>query len=455
MSRLEIVALQKDEIWPEGFAAQTQQVVKSIITWETSHQPAWYPMPGRSLFYPDCHTGALLKIKGAGFYNPETISFSGIKRATTPVPSGSHPMPPQERAFKRNIVHVDPADLPPFPMQSVQSHSAPIGGMTYRIAQNDQRIFKRLQQSGLPSNTPITAYQYAHLQLEGECMGVSVSRLPEGALQTTPFDLFMHWHLPVSGDDIPAWCKQYLSEEGFSLDRPDHRVVIISSLARHAGKLLRQFSTSARLYRFSGSPDNWSMRNDLLHPLFFSDVDTAAFLDDILPGRHGWEVLRNLVSAIHQWIYFFLPAVSWPESGYTFQMLRGADFIRNMLDGFFTEADPGRLTNAADHIWQLAAEAYNSAVGRQLPLRGGEAQFQLFHPRPAFYFAVMRILKTLVVSSALPAEFPSTDLSAKGIDLYTAASAGHPSHVAFYPDLSVEEMLSQMNHYASHGTVGH
>src|SRR2546430_465313 len=85
--------------WCIDVPSTLRSLAEAIISWKIPHKAAWYPQPGRTLVLS--REGYILKIKGAGFYNPSNVSYSGTRRTTTPVPEGDVPMPPLQRVFAR------------------------------------------------------------------------------------------------------------------------------------------------------------------------------------------------------------------------------------------------------------------------------------------------------------------------------------------------------------------
>ena len=434
MHRIELIGR-----WPLDMPSGLQVRVEEIIAWKISHNPAWYPQPGRTLVLVGDDPNYKLKVKGAGFYNPSNISFSGARRTTVPVPEGMVPMPPLQQAFKRDLIHADPSNTPPHLMESVHSTFAPIGGMTLDAAMNDQLMFSQLTATGLPSNRPLVSYKYHELFLDEKPMGVSVSQLPANALSITPYHLYLAWHQPVVSRESLEFLRAYSGKDQFSLENPVHRLEVLAKLAFVAGKLLLQFSTRAGLYRFSGSPDNWNVRFDLNAPLFFSDVDTSRTLPTIASTQWGWEVLRNLISAIHQWVYFFMPCLTYEESGYSAQLLRDGsrDFVRAMLSGFFAESGEDAIEKITRKIWRFL-DVPLAKVSREIRigLRSGEYALQRHYPRPVFYFVMLNLLSELIQGSELQRVFTGSDTSLNEIRSYVDMSSQHPSHAQMFPGYS-------------------
>lgn len=422
--------------WSSDIPTEVRERIEKIIAWEIPHESAWYPQPGRTLVVADKAPRLQIKVKGAGFYNPSDVSFAGTRRTTVPVPEGPVPTAPLQQAFKRDLIHVDPANEPPHLMESVHSVFAPVGGMTLEAARNDQLMFTKLTAAGLPSNRPLVVYKYHELFLDDRHMGVSVSQFPEKSLSVTPYDLYLAWDALRIGPEPVKFLRAYSNNPQFSLENPEHRLAALAKLACVAGGLLLRFSTMAGLYRFSGSPDNWNIRSNPQEPLFFSDVDTSRSLDIISPAQWGWEVLRNLISAIHQWIYFFLPCLTYEESGYHASLLQNSvhDFVRAMLSGFFLGSNENAIQKAAAKIWRLLEPVLNDIGWKsRIGLRTGEYELRKYYPRPTFYFAMLAILSDLVQGSELQRSFPTTDTTPTGIHRYINASSRHSSHSHLFP----------------------
>lgn len=434
--------------WSLGVAADLQLQAQEVVSWRKAHQPSWYGRPGRTLFLAG-HNGTILKIKGAGFYNPPNTSFSGLKRTTSVLPTSEWPMPPLEVAFKRDLIHVDPAGQYPHEFEAVHSTFAPVGGMTLKAAMNDQSVFTALQLGNVPSNLPVAVFRYSDLRLGAEPMGVSVSVLPTAALRITPYEVYHGW---LDGQVGPS-DRNFLftftsgSDNGFDADR---RLEIVSRLASHVGSMIARFSFDAGLYRFSGSPDNWNIKADPEQPLFFSDVDTSLSLNAIPPGKRPWEMLRNLLTALHQWTYFFLPALTYPESGYVRDVVNHAPYLRGIVAGFFCDASEESVDRTISQLSEILDPVY-IAIGNEdrLGLRAGEYFLQGFYPRPAFYLLALATIAPLVERSELQARFPETDLTLSGIKAYILASAqnaSHPKHFAnFHPDKVLQRVDSLLS----------
>lgn len=422
--------------WPVDVSADIRIRVSQIVAWEVNHESDWYPRPGRTLYLPDKESGSVIKVKGAGFYNPGKVSFSGLKRTTTHIPEHPQPMRPLEVAFKRDLIHVDPSTDPPHLMHSVQSSHAPVGGMTLETAQNDQKIFARLNASGLCANRPLVTFEYAQMRLDGIPMGVSISELPSSSLPITPYEIYLAWHQPLADPESVAFLERCSGEPRFSINKPSHRLRVLSKLSRVAGQLIRHFSAKAGLYRFSGSPDNWNMRNHSESPLFFSDVDTSRTLDSIMPRQWGWEVLRNLISAIHQWVYYFIPCLTYEESGYSLVTLRSKshDVVYGLLSGFFEGSKDDGIESVSNRIWRFLEPTLRElSETMRLPLRSGEHVLQTRITRPEFYFALLTMLTGLIQGSDFQECFARTDTSPEGIRAYVERSASHASHRMMFP----------------------
>jgi hypothetical protein len=425
--------------WPPGIPSETRRNVDAIVTWLVEHEPSWYPRPGRTLFVPFGPCGRTLKIKGAGFYNPSNVSSSGLRRTVTPVPEGPLPMPPLQQAFRRDLIHVDPSEDAPHLMEAVRSIDAPVGGMTLDAAMNDQKMFTRLTSAGLPSNRALVSYRYRSLRLEGRDMGVSVSEYPSNALPITPYEIYLAWRNPIDADSV-AFLTAYTKKAGFAISDPSHRLEAIASLARVAGGLIVQFSSKAGLYRFSGSPDNWNIRSESDSPCFFSDVDTSRVLSVVPTPQWGWEVLRNLLTSIHQWFYYFIPCLTYEESGYLVAHLEDEanDFVQAMLSGFFEGADERILISTVRKIWRfLEAPLRSLERGSRIPLRSGEYVLETHYPRPIFYFVILSLLADLIQGSKVQMSFPQSDTTVDGIRRYVAMSSRHPSHSSLFSGYSV------------------
>jgi hypothetical protein len=416
-----------------------------IISWQRQHEPNWYQHPGRTVLYQSQEFDRTIKIKGAGFYNPPNISFSGLKRTIEPVPESTLPLPPLQTAFQRDLIHVDPDRLPPYSLISVKSFPAPVGGMLLRTALNDREMFRRLNRAGVPANSPLAVFGYDRLYLDRQQMGVSVSALPEQSLAYTPYDIYLHWAIQDRASsqlgDLENLGAQICGNAQFSIANPIDRLKLVSRLGRFAGKTILEFSTKAGLYRFSGSPDNFSLRLDPRSPLYLSDVDTAGILDAIDRPQQTWEVLRNLLTALHQWLYFFLPSLADPDSGYTWELLREYDFIAELLAGFFPHADATQIQVAAAKIWAAVAPV-RQQISSPIPLRGGEYLLQHHCPRPLFYFIALDAAIDLIQGSAVQQLFPAADTTAIGIHKYIAQSADRPSHQQFFATYSLETTKS-------------
>jgi hypothetical protein len=418
-----------------------------IVSWQKMHQPSWYPRPGRTVLYQSQELNGVIKIKGAGFYNPPNASFSGFKRTVQPVPESHWPLPPLQDAFQRDLIHVDPDTISPYCLRSVPSFAAPVGGMLLKTALNDQQMFRRLQQGGVPANQPLVVFRYNRLQLHNSPMGVSVSALPQHSLPHTPYDIYLHWALGNWADDrlggLENLGAQICQNPQFSMKTPFDRLALVSRLGRVAGATILAFSTKAGLYRFSGSPDNFSMRLNVESPLYLSDVDTAGMLELIDPPQQTWEVLRNLLTAIHQWLYFFLPSLSYAESGYTWEMLREHDFMAELLAGFFPHAQPLAIQKATAQIWN-AVEPVRQDLGSPMALRGGEYLLQRYCARPQFYFVALAAVANLIQGSAVQDVFPAADTSVQGIYDYINQSAKHLSHQRFFDSYAAEQARSPL-----------
>lgn len=428
--------------WAMDLPVELREKIEDIISWRIPHQPEWYPLPGRTLVVKVGDYA--IKVKGAGFYNPGNVSYAGTKRTTSPVPEGPEPVPPLEELFKRDLVHSDPSESPPHILESIHSTFAPIGGMTLNAAVHDQTMFASLQAAHLPSNRPLAAYENKDLSLDGQAMGVSVSLLPDEALQATAFQLYLSWKTADLGPSELQFFKKYSGRgEEFSYENPSHRLELLAKLARTSGKLLFEFSAKAGLYRFSGGPDNWNLKNDLDEPLYFSDVDTSRKFDTIPPEQRGWEVLRNLNSAIHNWLYYFLPILSHKESGYTPELLQQKehDFMREMLRGFFHDKSESDVEKVSAKIWKFFDLPISEAAKEETPLglRTGEYFLQKFYTRPVFHLTMLSLLSELIQDSEFQKAFPFTDMSVEGIKDYVSKSAEHESHAKMFPNYSPEE----------------
>jgi hypothetical protein len=412
-----------------------------IVSWQRQHQPSWYPQPGRTLIHHSRDFDRPIKIKGAGFYNPPNASHSGLKRTVEPVPESHRPSPPLSVAFQRDLIHVDPDTLPPYALTSVKSFPAPVGGMLLKTALNDREMFRRLTAAGVPANSPLAVFRYDRLYLDRLPMGTSIAALPAHSLAYTPHDIYLHWakiDRPSSQlADLETLGAQMCDDARFAIADPIDRLKLVSRLARIAGKTILEFSTQAGLYRFSGSPDNFSLRLDAQSPIYLSDVDTAGILETIDPPQQTWEVLRNLLTALHQWLYFFLPSLSYPESGYTGELLREHDFIAELLAGFFPHADPAQIEVAAAQIW-AAVSPVRDRISSPIPLRGGEYLLQQHCPRPLFYFVALNATIDLIQGSAVQQYFPAADTTAIGINNYIYHSIDRLSHQQFFATYSVE-----------------
>jgi hypothetical protein len=427
-----------------------------IISWQRQHEPNWYQHPGRTVLYQSQEFDRIIKIKGAGFYNPPNTSFSGLKRTIEPVPESHLPLPPLETAFQRDLIHVDPDRVSPYSLISVKSFPAPVGGMLLKTALNDREMFRRLNAAGVPANSPLAVFGYDRLYLDNLPMGVSVSALPEQPLPYTPYDIYIHWAMVDRASsqlgDLENLGAQICGDAQFSMNDPIDRLKLVSRLGRFAGKTILEFSTKAGLYRFSGSPDNFSLRLDPRSPLYLSDVDTAGILDAIDPPQQTWEVLRNLLTALHQWLYFFLPALSDPESGYSWELLREYDFIAELLAGFFPHADATQIQVAAAKIWKGVAPV-RQQISSPIPLRGGEYLLQHHCPRPLFYFVALDAAIDLIQGSMVQQLFPAADTTPLGIHNYISESAERPSHQQFFANYSVETTQSLRSR--SWGEINH
>jgi hypothetical protein len=426
------------EGWYIDVPSTLRSLTEAIISWKIPHKAAWYPQPGRTLVLN--REGYSLKIKGAGFYNPSNVSYSGTRRTTTPVPEGDVPMPPLQRVFARDIIHTDPSNIPPHVLESVLSTFAPVGGMTLEAAMHDQLMFSRLTTAGVPSNRPVASYRYHDLLLDGKPMGVSVSLLPHDSLSITAYHLYIVWNRLGVSTEAFEFLKAFSGRgDQFSYENPSHRLEVLAKLAYVAGKLLLQFSSKAGLYRFSGGPDNWNIKCDLAAPLYFSDVDTSKPLDVIPPMQRGWEVLRNLISTIHNWFYYFLPCLTYEESGYTAQLLqqKSHDFVRAMLLGFFSDKDVDVVEKVTTKIWRFLALPLSQAEKEtRIGLRTGEYLLQRFYIRPVFHFVMLSLLSELVQGSQLQSLFTESDTSPSGIQRFVEMSLRHESHARMFPDYS-------------------
>jgi hypothetical protein len=413
--------------------------IMDIVSWQRKHEPDWYPRPGRTVLYQSREFDRTIKIKGAGFYNPPHRADSGLKRTIVPVPESQLPVPPLPAAFQRDLIHVDPDRVPPYSFRSVRSFAAPVGGMLLKTALNDRLMFSRLNRAGVPANSPLAVFQYDRLKLDRLPMGVSVSALPADSLVQTPYDIYIHWAIANRPThdlaDLEQLGAQICNNRQFLLDNPIDRLNLVARLGRVAGKTILEFSTQAGLYRFSGSPDNFSLRLNPRSPIYLSDVDTADRLESIDPPQQAWEVLRNLLTALHQWLYFFLPSLSAPESGYTWELLREHDFIAALLAGFFPHAELPQIQLAAAKIW-AAVEPVRHQLSSPISLRGGEYLLQRHCPRPLFYFVALAATIDLVRGSAVQQMFSAADTTERGIHNYIATSAAHPSHQQFFATYS-------------------
>jgi hypothetical protein len=161
-------------------------------------------------------------------------------------------------------------------------------------------------------------------------------------------------------------------------------------------------------------------------------VDTAGDLRSINPEQHIWEVLRNLLSALHQWLYFFLPALTYRESGYNWELLRQYDFIAAMLAGFFPIASAEQIETASAKIWRAVAEVQLLLnLENPIALRRGEHFLKQKYSRPQFYFMALEAIGCLIQSSPVQQCFPVGDTTLTGLDRYIATSRQDPSHQVF------------------------
>lgn len=428
--------------WSTDVPSTLQARIEEIISWKTPHNPAWYPLPGRTLYLQD--EGHNLKIKGSGFYNPDNVSYSGAKRTVTAVPNGSMPMPPLPRLFERDLIHTDPSPIPPHLLESVRSTFAPVGGMTLTAARHDQVMFSRLTQAHMPANTPLASYKYTSLTLQGEPMGVSVSGLPDDALFDTAFNLYLPHDLGARPETL-AFLQAYSDRVNFSYENPEHRLEVLAKLAEVSGSLLFDFSAKVGLYRFSGGPDNWNLKDNLDEPLYFSDVDTSRTLESIAPEQRGWEVLRNLNSAIHNWFYYFLPVLTHKENDYTGDSLRQYDFIAGMLKGFFPEKGVVQADEAARRIWNFLEPAVTRAEQEEpIGLRRGEHFLEQYCIRPIFHCMMLTNLVDLIQDSAFQRTFPESNTSPSGLQSYIDMSLHHTSHAQMFPTYSPEQARTRI-----------
>jgi hypothetical protein len=435
------------EISHDLSSAVVREIV-DIVSWQRQHEPSWYQRPGRTVLYQSREFARILKIKGAGFYNPPNTSFSGFKRTTQPIPESHWPLPPLQSAFQRDLIHVDPDRSAPYVLRSVPSFPAPVGGMLLQTALNDQEMFWRLQQGSVAANKPLAVFKYDRLTLHKSPMGVSISALPENTLPHTPYDIYIHWALGSwasdSLGDLEKLGAQICRNQQFAMTNPADRLALVAHLGRIAGKTILEFSTKAGLYRFSGSPDNFGLRLNDRSPIYLSDVDTADRLEFIVPPQQTWEVLRNLLTALHQWLYFFLPSLSYPESGYTWELLREHDFIAELLTGFFPHGTATSIQSASAKIWAVA-EPVCQDLSSPVALRGGEYLLQRYCPRPLFYFVALEAMIDLIQGSEIQQFFPGADTSPIGIYEYVATSTQHHSHAEFFANyLATQQTLSNL-----------
>lgn len=439
------------EIIPEfnqlnSYPIELRDFIENIISWRVSHSPEWYERPGRTFFVIDSQKEIKIKIKGAGYYNPPNISFSGLKRTISPIPESPIPLPPLENAFKRDLIHVDPSDIFPHKMLSVKSNYAPVGGMTIDLVENDQIIFETLNKAGLPSNTALSAFKYKNLFLNKKQMGTSLSILPIASLPITPYDIYISWYEKIINKPSLKFLKNNYENEEFSINNPNHRLKIVSDFAKVAGRLLFKFTVKAKLYRFSGSPDNWNIKADIHEPLFFSDVDTVKSLEMISKEQHAWEFLRNLLSSIHQWTYFFIPALSYSRSGYNLNNLIEYDFIGALLEGFFINLSKSEIKNASLKIWSFIEPVFNAATKNEnIPLRKGEHFLENHFSRPEFYFIILNIISNLIEDQSKFDNYPLKNISAKDIKEYILLSRQDSSHYKYFENYSINNLKVTLN----------
>jgi hypothetical protein len=432
--------------WPQGISLSTRLSIEDLISWARPQLASLYHQPGRTFYLTDKGSGARIKIKGAGFFNPGGVSFAGTKRTVVPVPEDPSPMPPLERAFKRDLIHVDPSDKAPHQLISVHSLSAPVGGMTLKTALNDQFIFGKLVSAKLPSNLPAAVYSYDTLRLDDETMGVSLSLSPANATANTIHDIYLDWTGTRLDPKSEEFFKSLLVRDSFSLSCAVDRMELIAFLGRIAGRLILQFSTDAGLYRFSGSPDNWNIMLAPETPLYFSDVDTSQPLDFIPEAQWGWEVLRNLISALHQWLYYFLPCLTYAESGYTSELLREPryDFVGAMLQGFFFDSLASSIDRSTARFWSLFDPLLVKIGPTRAGLRTGEYLLGQEFSRPMFYFAVIAALSPLIQGSAFQRSFAGTNTSIQEVEAYLVRSIKDDSHRIHFAQYSAQEALDRL-----------
>jgi hypothetical protein len=423
-----MIEIDKTIEWKLDISIALKNRIINIVSWHTEHDSNWYKIPGRTAIIFDEDTNHYYKIKGAGFYNPPNVSFSGLKRTITAVPENKHPMRPIQTAFQRDLIHIDPDSKPPYYFKSIHSINAPIGGMTYEVVLNDQNIFNSLNNSKVPSNIPLASIKYQELNLHGKIMGVSISQLPNLVLNLTPYDLYLHWYRNIDLSNL-IFLKKFTRIENFNLSNPKHILYAINKLSRIAGNMILRFSMDAGLYRFSGSPDNLNMKNDYNEPFFFSDVDTSKHLKNIDMGQRPWEIIRNLITAIHQWFYFFIPSLTYSESKYRKEHFKEFDFIGGLLSGFFTKSDKKSINMVADKIWLFLDPVFDNLKNyRNINLREGEKILQESYNRPTFYFVLLKMITPLLQNSHINTFYEDHSFSSYSIDLYILESIKDESH---------------------------
>lgn len=171
-------------------------------------------------------------------------------------------------------------------------------------------------------------------------------------------------------------------------------------------------------------------------------MDTSRTLESIPPAQQEWEVLRNLNSAIHNWYYYFLPTLTYEESGYTAQLLqqKSHDFVGAMLHGFFSDKDTDEIERVSSKIWNFFDLPLSQAEKEtHLGLRTGEYFLQQFYIRPVFHCVMLSHLSGLIQGSEFQKVFPESDTSTRGIQQYVDMSLQHESHTRMFPNYSPSE----------------
>jgi len=301
--------------------------------------------PASPVTMPERKLG-VAKLKGVGVYDPASM---GRYRDRILDAFSDEPKPPTTKSLHSFATYPHVGISKDGDFIFAYGGVAPVGGILHDRALREFRMARTLYENGVPTIIPLAVIRYKDLMFEGEPMGAVITLSSEPA----PYRLAQVQYLAGTqrgkNKDADAYVDRVYRSLGIEGDYATEvpRLQALQILAKEVGRIIHDFS-AAGLYRHSSEWSNFDYCFEHKE-ILLTDLDSVRDLSELSGDLRALQVLRDVGTLVYRFISKFSTPTALGQ--YTITNLLKYDPLKELLLGYFPDADPAALFAVVRKLW--------------------------------------------------------------------------------------------------------